>query len=112
MTSAKPYFAITAMLLALMLLPACATVNVGQDFDLAAFERNVKRNVSTQLDVRGWLGAPTGSGTIINADGKRLEKWTYYHGKGKLPKLKNVQLKFLEIEFDSNGKVVSYNWTE
>lgn len=102
----------TAALFALILLPACATVHIGQDFDLAAFERNVKQNVSSQTNVRAWLGEPTGIGSTVDANGQHMEKWTYYHGQGKMPKFKDVQLKFLEVEFNEDGKVRSYNWTK
>jgi len=101
-----------SLLLATAFLYGCTTIRIGQDFDLSAFNQNVEHRVSSKADIRAWLGIPSGIGTTIQTDGQRLEKWTYYYGRGKLPGLKDVQLRFLEIEFNNDGKVVSYNWTE
>jgi len=95
----------------LMLLSACATVQVGRDFDLAAFEAKVQRGTTTQQDVRAWLGAPTGVGTAVETTGDRYEEWTYYSGSGDLPDMKGAHLKVLQIKFDQQGLVRAYNWS-
>ena len=48
--------------LLLVILTACGTAQAGHDFDLKVFETHVERGVSTQLQIRAWLGTPTGSG--------------------------------------------------
>ena len=96
---------------AALLLAACATVEVGLEFDLSAFDAKVQRGVTTQADVRAWLGAPTGVGASVDASGERFQEWSYYHGEGKLPGMKNLQLKLLQVKFDQRGVVRSYNWS-
>jgi len=55
----------------------------------------------------------TGSrGFSVTADGTRSEKWAYFYGNGKLPNLNNASLKVLEVEFNLNGVVTGYNWSE
>ncbi|SPE26100.1 conserved exported hypothetical protein [Burkholderiales bacterium] len=95
----------------LLLLSACSTVQVGRNFDLAAFEARVQRGVSTRNDVRGWLGAPTGIGVSLETNGDRFEQWTYYAGEGDLPNLSDAHLKLLQIKFDQQGVVRAYNWS-
>jgi len=95
-----------------LLLSACATVQFGHDFDIKAFETKVERNVSTQANVKAWLGAPGSEGIAVTAAGEQHVKWSYFYGKGKLPKLKNATLKILEVEFSQQGVVQSYNWSE
>jgi len=104
-----PLLSVIALLLT---LSACASVQLGHDFDIQTFETNVVSGESTKQDIRIWLGAPTSTGITVHANGKRTEKWTYYHAHGKLPGLKNARLKILEIQFDNKGLVYSYNWTE
>jgi len=100
------------MIGAMLLLSGCATVQFGHDFDIGTFDAKVERNVTTRADVKMWLGAPSSRGHSVTANGKRYEKWGYYYGKGKLPKLGNATLKILEVEFDPQGVVQSYNWSE
>ncbi len=92
-------------------LAACSTVQVGSEFDLKTFESKVQRGVSTQAQVRGWLGAPTGTGIHVDAAGERYDEWTYYYGKGRLPDMVNAEFKILQIKFDRNGVVRGYNWS-
>ncbi len=103
-------WSVAIVVLSLSLI-GCASVQVGHDFPLGSFATKVERGVTTQTQVRQWLGDPAGTGVEVEGDGKRFDLWTYYHGKGKLPRLGNAKLKMLQIKFDSNGVVRSYNWT-
>lgn len=94
-----------------LLLSACATVQVGREFDLSAFQARVQRGVTTRDEVRTWLGAPTGVGTAVETSGDRYEEWTYYRGAGELPDMKDAQMKMLQIKFDQGGIVRAYSWT-
>ena len=97
--------------LLLFTLAACGTVQAGHDFDLKVFETNVERGVSTQLQVRAWLGMPTGSGVNVDASSEKLDEWTYYFASGKLNDLSGAKIKMLQIRFDKQGIVRSYNWS-
>ena len=77
----------TAAVAALLLMSACATVEVGRDFDLAAFEAKVVPGVTTKADVRAWLGVPAGIGTSLETSGERLQQWIYYKGNGHFPRM-------------------------
>lgn len=94
-----------------LFLSACATVEVGREFDLKAFDTRVKRGLTTQADVRAWLGEPAGVGTSVESTGERHVQWTYYHGEGRLPGLKAADFKMLQIKFDERGVVRAYNWS-
>ena len=96
---------------ALLLLSACASVEVGRPFDLAGFESNVQRGVTTQGEVRAWLGAPAGVGMSVESTGERLEQWTYYHGEGRFPSMADARFKMLQIKFGQRGVVHAYNWS-
>jgi len=95
-----------------LLLAACGSVQVGQDFDLVQFRQQVKQGTTTQSDIRNWLGAPASTGVTVEADGKRYEKWTYFFGQGQMPRMKSAKLKYLEIHFGENHRVAAYNWSE
>lgn len=97
--------------LLLLMLTACGTVQAGHDFDLKVFETHVERGVSTQLQIRAWLGTPTGSGVNVDASGEKLDEWTYYFASGKLNDLSAAKIKMLQIRFDKQGIVRSYNWS-
>jgi hypothetical protein len=58
----------------LLLVSACTTVRVGHDFDIAAFETRVQRGITTQADVRNWLGAPEGTGVAVDTGGERYDE--------------------------------------
>lgn len=94
-------------------LAACGTVQVhaGRDFDMRAFENKVERGVSTQNQVRAWLGAPTGTGVNVDTNGERFDEWTYYFASGKLPDMAGAKVKTLQIKFDKQGIVRGYNWS-
>ena len=96
---------------ATLLVAGCASVHVGQPFDLKAFEARVQRGVSTQADVREWLGAPAGRGVSVESSGERHEQWTYYHGTGRLPAMAEARLDVLQVKFDERGVVRAYNWS-
>ena len=95
----------------LLMVSACASVQIGRDFDLAAFESRVQRGVSTQAEVRGWLGAPTAVGMAVESSGERYEEWAYYYGSGQLPSMSDARVKILQIKFDQRGLVRAYNWS-
>lgn len=95
----------------IFLLAACGTMQVGQDFDLHAFEAKVERGVSTQSQVRAWLGEPTGTGVSVSTSGEQYEEWTYYSAAGKLSDMVGAQVKVLQIKFDRQGIVRGYNWS-
>lgn len=96
---------------ALLLLSGCATLEVGREFNLPAFDAKVQRGSTTQEEVQAWLGAPAGRGVAVEADGERFEQWTYYHGEGRFPRVSNPQLSVLQIKFDQRGVVHAYNWS-
>ena len=98
-------------MLGLTALVGCSTVQVGKDFDLHTFESKVQRGATTQAQVRGWLGAPSGVGVAVDTGGERYEEWSYYYGEGQLPNMPDARLKILQIKFDRNGVVRGYNWS-
>lgn len=98
-------------LAAVLLLGACSTVTVGHKFDLKTFTSKVERGVTTQGQVRGWLGAPESVGVVVETGGERYEEWTYYHANGRLPAMNDARLKMLQIKFDRGGVVRGYNWS-
>jgi len=95
-----------------LLLAACGSMQVGQDFDLQQFRQQVKQGITTKSDIRNWLGSPASTGMTVETDGKRYEKWTYYFGQGQMPQMKNARLKYLEIRFADDNRVAAYNWSE
>jgi outer membrane protein assembly factor BamE (lipoprotein component of BamABCDE complex) len=92
-------------------LSACANVEIGNRFDRRMFESKVERGVTTQAQVRGWLGAPTSTGVAVDTSGERFDEWTYYYGSGRLPNMADAEFKMLQIKFDHNGIVRGYNWS-
>lgn len=95
----------------LLLLSACATVEVGREFDLAAFDAKARRGITTRAEVRTWLGAPAGVGMSVESGGERYEQWTYYHGEGRFPGIRDARVRILQIKFDQRGVVRAYNWS-
>jgi hypothetical protein len=94
-----------------LLLSACATVEVGREFDLAAFEAKARRGATTQAEVRAWLGAPPGVGMSVESTGERYEQWTYYYATGRLPGMADARVSILQIKFDPRGVIRAYNWS-
>ena len=111
MVRSRARVALFAIALLAAMLGACSTVQVGRDFELSAFESKVQRGVTTQAQVRSWLGAPRGTGFVVDTNGERYEEWTYYHGEGQLPDMTDARLKILQIKFDRQGVVRGYNWS-
>ena len=99
------------ILLAVVTLAACGTVQVGQEFNLRTFQDRVERGVTTQNQVRGWLGAPAGIGVDVDASGERYEQWTYYRAAGTMSDMSQAELKILQVKFDKHGIVRAYNWS-
>ena len=95
----------------LALASACTTVKVGNEFDLPAFTGKVQRGVTTQADVRSWLGAPGGTGVSVDTNGERYDEWIYYHGAVKIPGSTDSRVRILQIKFDQRGVVRGYNWS-
>ncbi len=93
------------------LLAACGTAQVGRDFDVRSVEMKIKRGITTQNQVRTWLGAPTGMGASVDTGGERFDEWTYYFASGKLPGMLNAKVKMLQVKFDKQGIVRGYNWS-
>ena len=102
---------IAALLISLVAISACSTVEVGTPFDLKRFETGVQRGVTTEQTVRSWLGTPGGTGVGVDPDGTRYTKWTYYYGRGDISGGETPQIRYLEVQFDAKGKVRAYNWS-
>jgi len=101
----------TVFLLSAFLLTACGTVKMGRDFDVGVFAAKIERNTTTQAQVRTWLGEPTSVGVSLDTDGQRYDEWAYYFAEGELRDMSAAKVKILQIKFDKQGKVISYNWT-
>jgi outer membrane protein assembly factor BamE (lipoprotein component of BamABCDE complex) len=92
-------------------LSACATVQLGRQFDLNAFATRVERGVTTQAQVQQWLGPPKGTGTAVSTSGETYEEWTYFYGYGKIGNMSHAETKILQIKFDRQGIVRGYNYS-
>lgn len=92
-------------------LTACATVQMGQDFDLQAFKSQVVRGRTTQAQIQQWLGSPKSTGIAVDTNGQKFDQWTYFYGKGKLNRMKQARLKILQVKFDQEGIVRGYNYS-
>ena len=101
----------TVILFAVFLLSACGSVKVGRDFDVGVFTAKFEQGATTQSQVRTWLGEPASVGISMASDGKRYDEWDYYYAEGELPDMSKAKVKILQIKFDKQGKVCSYNWT-
>ena len=93
------------------LLAACSTVQIGQNFDVRSVETRIERGVTTQEQIRTWLGAPTNTGASLDTGGERFDEWTYYYASGKLADMSGARVKMLQIKFDKQGIVRGYNWS-
>jgi outer membrane protein assembly factor BamE (lipoprotein component of BamABCDE complex) len=102
---------ISMMLFAVLLLGACGSIKVGRDFDVGVFAAKLEQGVTTQVQVRSWLGEPTSVGISLSSDGERLDEWDYYYAEGQMADMSSAKLKILQIKFDKQGKVRSYNWS-
>jgi outer membrane protein assembly factor BamE (lipoprotein component of BamABCDE complex) len=101
----------TIILIAVLLLSACASVKVGRDFDVGVFSAKLEQGVTTQDTVRSWLGEPTSVGVSLATDGERFDEWDYYYAEGEMADMSTAKVKILQIKFDKQGKVRSYNWS-
>ncbi len=102
---------ISAILVSVLLLGACSNIQVGRDFDVGVFATKIEQGVTTQAQVKGWLGDPVAVGVSMETDGERLDQWSYYYAEGQMQDMSNAKLKLLQIKFDKQGKVRSYNWS-
>ncbi|MGA7749385.1 MAG: hypothetical protein WCA63_04495 [Gallionella sp.] len=102
---------IAVILLSIFLLSACGTVKVGRDFDVGVFAAKLEQGVTTQDMVRSWLGEPTSVGVSLATDGERFDEWAYYYAEGEIADMSKPKVKILQIKFDKQGKVRSYNWS-
>jgi hypothetical protein len=93
------------------LIAGCSSMKVGRDFDYDAFGSRVQPGVTDAAQVREWLGQPVGRGIEVMPDGSRLDVWTYYAGRGKIPSGSDVSFKMLQVKLTQEGKVAGYVWT-
>lgn len=99
------------LIVASFLLNACTSIQFGNDFDPKAFTSWVQRGETPQSEILAKLGNPTSTGAVVENDGTYYTRWLYYYGKGKIYKLRDADFKMLEIRFNSEKKVSSYNWS-
>ena len=102
---------ITVVILSMLLLSACASVKMGRDFDVGVFATKIEQGVTSQEQVRSWLGEPTSVGVSLANDGERSDEWAYYYAEGELSDMSKAKVKILQIKFNKQGKVRSYNWS-
>jgi outer membrane protein assembly factor BamE (lipoprotein component of BamABCDE complex) len=101
----------TVILFAVFLLGACGSVKVGRDFDVGVFAAKLEQGVTTQEQIRSWIGEPTSVGVSLATDGERFDEWDYYYAEGEIADMSTAKIKILQIKFDKQGKVRSYNWS-
>lgn len=107
----KKFFLITFFLFLTIQLTGCTSIQVGREFDVQLFDSMVKVKETTKTQVVSWLGSPKSTGISLDKDGEKSEEWMYFHGTGSLSKMENAKLKILQIRFNKNGFVISYNWS-
>ena len=107
----KTFLTLIVFLFLTLQLSGCSSVQVGREFDVQLFNSMVKSGVTTKAQVLGWLGSPNSSGISSDKDGEISDEWMYFHGTGTLSKMEKAKLKILQIRFNKNGKVSSYNWS-
>ncbi len=95
----------------LALLNGCASFQLGSDFNLEQFANQIQHGTTHQAEVRAWLGSPQSQGVVVDRNGEKLQRWLYYYSQGKLSNMNNTRMKTLEVQFDQNGIVRSYNWS-
>ena len=101
----------SVIVLSIILVSACGSVRMGRDFDVKAFTTKFEQGVTTQDTVRSWLGEPTSVGVSMATDGERFDEWSYYFAEGDMADMSKAKIKILQIKFDKQGKVRSYNWS-
>lgn len=102
---------LTTLLFGLLMLSGCASFQLGHDFNLEQFSSQVQHGATTQAQVKGWLGEPQSRGVVVDRDGEQLQRWLYYYSQGKFSNMGNASMKTLEVQFDQDGIVRSYNWS-
>jgi outer membrane protein assembly factor BamE (lipoprotein component of BamABCDE complex) len=107
----KKFFLFSLFLFVALQLTGCSSIQVGRDFDVQLFNSMVKTQTTTKAQVLKWLGSPNSTGISLDKDGDKSEEWMYFHGTGALSKMENAKLKILQIRFNANGVVNSYNWS-
>jgi len=110
-TSMIQVFRSLAVVAALSMVAGCSSISVGTNFDIKSFTTKVERGKTTQAQVRGWLGAPTGTGQVMDVNGQTFEEWSYYFATGRLPNMPDLEVKILQIKFDKHGIVQGFNWS-
>jgi hypothetical protein len=93
------------------LVMGCSTMKVGRNFDYDKFGSQVQQGGTDTAQVREWLGEPVGRGIEVTPEGNRLDVWTYYAGRGKIPSGSDVSFKMLQVKFTPEGKVAGYVWS-
>ena len=111
MTKYNLSFTSIIFLLLTLQLTGCSSVQVGQDFDVQLFNTKVKANTTTKSQVKSWLGEPSSTGISLDKDGELSTEWMYFYGAGTLSNMNNAKLKILQIRFNKNGIINSYNWS-
>ena len=101
--------ALTLMLT--IFLSGCGTVQIGRDFDVTAFESTATVGKTSKAQVQRLLGSPKSTGVMLEKSGERFDEWVYFFGTGKMPGMKDVDIKILQIRFDKAGVLRSYNWS-
>lgn len=99
------------ILLSIVTLVSCSTIQVGQNFKLQIFTQHAETGKTKKADVMKWLGKPMSTGVALKENGERLIEWDYFYATGNLPSMKNAKLKTLQVRFDNKGILRSYNWT-
>jgi outer membrane protein assembly factor BamE (lipoprotein component of BamABCDE complex) len=102
---------IAIVFLSILLLSACGTVKLGRDFDVGVFTTKIEQGATTQAQVKSWLGEPTSVGVSVAADTEPTDEWSYYFAEGELSDMSKAKIKILQIKFNKEGKVRSYNWS-
>lgn len=105
------YRNVIAALVASIAIAGCASVTVGRPFDYEAFASQVRVGSSDLKAVQAALGPPIGKGLVAEADGGLYDQWTYYYGRGDMNNAEKNRFKLLQIRFDKDGRVASYNWS-
>ena len=102
--------AFIALLFILFATQGC-TVKFGHDFDPKGFHDWAKRGETTTKQVQEKLGVPTSQGMVMENDGTTLKRYIYYYGKGSISNMKSAKFKMLEVRFDENNLLTSFNWS-
>lgn len=78
---------------------------------MSAFENMAKVGETTKEQIRSQIGSPKSQGVSLNRDGERLFEWVYFYATAKVSDMDAAKLKILQIRFDHQGILRSYNWS-